>query len=394
LLKTSIPFLDADVATEKRQLESEPNNEFNQFIGDVKAQEALLAAQRDINNLAMLNTSLLTNATKLCESIQQQEEADASLKEEAARYITALKKTCEEFEAFQTTVSQLRIGSNPAAMIQRLQGEIRSHWTAYHAHSDKVNELERKLQACVSRRKQTSASLYLVQPAVAQQIPAPSSVPQTTLSVQPADRDELPVIVRAAPISNPNPQKPGFFKRHLGKLIGGVSGAVIGAGIGALAGFFLAPVTFGLSVPLFAAIGAVVGGAVIGGGLGAGVGAIVDHCTGDRKNPKADIENGLLKPDDSDHPANRKEARKDSTNNASLHAALSVGKPRQVIEPVKEQKQSQSSDPQVNSAPDYTAEEVAKAQKDLSDLLQGLDGLDSLVTADIPSSSTANRNPR
>ncbi|VVC75113.1 hypothetical protein AQUSIP_03890 [Aquicella siphonis] len=69
-----------------------------------------------------------------------------------------------------------------------------------------------------------------------------------------------------------------FIKRHKGKFAGAGGGALIGGGIGALIGFFLAPVTFGASVPLFAAIGAVVGGAVVGAGIGTGVGAIVDSC--------------------------------------------------------------------------------------------------------------------
>ncbi|VVC75934.1 hypothetical protein AQUSIP_12350 [Aquicella siphonis] len=73
-------------------------------------------------------------------------------------------------------------------------------------------------------------------------------------------------------------KRPGFFKRHLGKFAGAGMGALIGGGIGALIGFFLAPVTFGASVPLFAAIGAVVGGAAVGAGVGAGIGAIVDSC--------------------------------------------------------------------------------------------------------------------
>lgn len=81
------------------------------------------------------------------------------------------------------------------------------------------------------------------------------------------------------------PEKPGFFKRHLAKLIGGSTGAVVGAGIGAAIGFLLLPVTFGLSVPLFAAIGGVVGGAAVGVGVGAGIGAIVDSTPPEPKKP-------------------------------------------------------------------------------------------------------------
>lgn len=81
------------------------------------------------------------------------------------------------------------------------------------------------------------------------------------------------------------PEKPGFFKRHLAKLIGGSTGAVIGAGIGAGIGFFLLPVTFGLSVPLLAAIGGVVGGAAVGVGVGTGIGAIVDSTPPEPKKP-------------------------------------------------------------------------------------------------------------
>jgi hypothetical protein len=284
-------------------------------------------------------------------------------------------------------------------MIQALQAEIRAHWAAYRSHSYKVEELERRQQLCVSRRKHASAYLYPVQLPKDEPAPAPlpaQSAPERKPSVQ---SGELPVIERAAPAVNSSQQKPGFFKRHLGKWIGGASGAFIGAGIGALAGFFLAPVSFGLSVPLFAAIGAVVGGAVIGGGLGAAVGAIIDHCTsGNRKSAKADIENGLLKPDASDRPANKKEARKDSTNNAALHAALLEGTPRQVVAPVvppeidRQQQQVQSSAPHVDSAPAYTVEELAKAQKELGDIVDGLDGLDSLVRGGNPRPATANRS--
>ncbi len=80
-----------------------------------------------------------------------------------------------------------------------------------------------------------------------------------------------------APNYQPQPKRPGFFRRHWGKFIAGGGGVLLGAGIGAFAGFFLAPVTFGLSVPLFAAIGAAVGGGLLGGVIGTIAGYFVDR---------------------------------------------------------------------------------------------------------------------
>jgi hypothetical protein len=90
-------------------------------------------------------------------------------------------------------------------------------------------------------------------------------------------------------VQHVQPKKPGFFRRHLGKLVGAGAGILLGAGLGAFAGFFLAPVTFGLSIPLFAALGAIAGGAVLGSGVGAGIGAIVDHCCRNKKTRVAPL---------------------------------------------------------------------------------------------------------
>lgn len=63
--------------------------------------------------------------------------------------------------------------------------------------------------------------------------------------------------------------RPGFFRRHAGK-IGGTFGGML---FGAVAGFFLAPLTGGMSIPLLILLGCIGGGA-----LGGGVGAGVDYC--------------------------------------------------------------------------------------------------------------------
>lgn len=79
--------------------------------------------------------------------------------------------------------------------------------------------------------------------------------------------------------------KPGFWSRHKGKIIGGIAGLVTGAigGVvaGATAGAFLAPATWGLSIPVCAVICGVIGGVAgaIAGAIGGVIaGSVVDCC--------------------------------------------------------------------------------------------------------------------
>lgn len=121
-----------------------------------------------------------------------------------------------------------------------------------------------------------------------------------------------------------SPQKKSIKGKIIGALTGGGIGALVGGGLGALIGFFLAPVTFGASVPVGAAIGATIGGTfggLAGGGIiGLGLGHLFDTWWEGKENKKKQpIENG---PGNTDFPPAEQKASSFRIKCSSTHRRL------------------------------------------------------------------------
>lgn len=157
--------------------------------------------------------------------------------------------------------------------------------------SHAVVKLEKELQADLDVFK-----MHLVSPKSSQTNKQPTLLPNSKKAKgktiasegEEEDRDSENEQGPTTPLSNstvgiaptPLPERKTIIGKTVGVIVGGGLGAILGAGLGALAGFFLAPITFGASVPVGAAIGAVAGGGaggLVGGGIiGLGIGHLID----------------------------------------------------------------------------------------------------------------------
>lgn len=328
--------------------------------------EALLHKHTYLNNII--------STENLAQDIQSAKDQIDKLQEYAKHYADVKYKIInpdEHIRAMRAMRMDYFLKQGPlTTLIERCEQAIAEQKAKDEAEIAAANErrekelaAERERQAVEERKAREIAEARIREAASAEpEQERQRAESEISITPPPPPKPE-PARSSEAAIKRKAPKEPGFFRRHMGKIIGGLTGFLAGAGPGAVIGAIFAPATFGLSIPVCAVIGGIIG-AVVGGGAGVGIGAIVDSCANNACERKAAEERNLLLNEDNGRSSKTQRSGSTSQIGATIRLSLTSSSTN-----------AQGQTPENSSNPnlDQVAKDLQDACEEIEQILPGLE---------------------